>query len=231
MSSLLNNAVKQSKILTEKLNDFRAAPEDVPNGVVGEVSTAITNFQRAIENYSTAANNEIIPEKKQQAQARVLAFREELMMARDEVRALKSKREESLSTQTRNELFRRPVHQREDTPSVSENPFSNPQDNPLNGQGINRAAGLSREQDVLGRASSQLDDFIASGRLALSDISEQNEILRRTGQSMRKVANTLGVSNETIRKIQRRAREDKFIFYGGVICVFGAFYLILRYFR
>lgn len=232
MSSLLNNAIRQSKILADSLEEFRAAPEDAPNRVVGQVSTAITSFQRAIESYSTAANNEIVPEKKQQAQTRVLAFREELLSARDEVRSLKSKREEAISNKTRNELFRRPLHQQQhDSGSITENPFGNRQPQLQQDPGLSRAAGLAKESDVLSRASQQIDDLIASGRVAFSDLSEQNELLRKTGQSMRKVANTLGVSNETIRKIQRRAREDKFIFYGGVIGVFGAFYFIYRFFR
>ncbi|GMM49387.1 Bos1 protein [Starmerella bacillaris] len=230
MSSLLNNAVKQSNIVQSALNEFKAAPEDAPAQVIGQATTAIASFQRAIDSYATAANNEIIPEKKQQAQTRVLAFREELVAARDEMRALKSRREEILATQTRNELFRRPVHQNQnsDNSSISENPF---EQSIQRDKGIDRAAGLARENDVLGRASQQLDDFIASGRLALSDLTEQNDTLRRTGRSMRKVANGLGISNETIRRIQRRAREDKFIFYGGVITVFGSFYLIYRYLK
>lgn len=226
MSSLYNNAVKQSKILHDFLQELRTSPEDAPSRLVGQVSTAITSFQRAIDSYSAAANNEIVPEKKQQAQDRILAFREELVKSRDELRALKSRREESIAAQQRNELFHRPQHQA-DTGNLSENPFAS---GPPTG-GIDRGAGMAKEGDVIQRAGQQLDEFIEMGRHALSDLGEQNELLRKTGKSMRKVANTLGISNETIRKVERRAKEDKLFFYGGALTMLVTFYFIVRFLR
>lgn len=225
MSSLYNNAVKQSKILHDFLAELRTSPEDAPSRLTGQVSTAITSFQRAIDSYSAAANNEIVPEKKQQAQDRILTFREELVKARDELRSLKARREESIAAQQRNQLFHRPQHQ-SDAYAQSENPFA-----AAPAQGIDRGAGMAREGDVIQRAGQQLDEFIEMSRNALSDLGEQNELLRKTGQSMRKVANTLGISNETIRKVERRAKEDKLVFYGGAITMLVAFYFIVKLLR
>ncbi|OAQ97703.1 hypothetical protein LLEC1_03190 [Akanthomyces lecanii] len=45
------------------------------------------------------------------------------------------------------------------------------------------------------------------------------------------VANTLGISGETIRMVERRAREDKWIFAAGVLVFFGFCWLVMRYLR
>lgn len=221
MSSLFNNAVKQQSIVVSQLEQLRAAPEDAPNVAFGRVSSSLTAFQRAIDAYASAANNELVVDKKQQAQDRVLKFREEMVKFREELRSLKSKKEDLVMQQSRNELFHRGGEAQ-----AGENPFAQQSQ-----QSIRRDEGLSRESDVLGRASSQLDEFIEQGRLALGDLAEQNEMLKKTGAGMRKVANTLGISNETIRKIQRRARGDKYIFYGGCLFTFICFILIIRWLR
>jgi Golgi SNAP receptor complex protein 2 len=45
------------------------------------------------------------------------------------------------------------------------------------------------------------------------------------------VGTTMGISGDTIRMVERRAKEDKWIFWGGVLvfCVFV--YFVLRWFR
>jgi hypothetical protein len=45
------------------------------------------------------------------------------------------------------------------------------------------------------------------------------------------VANTLGVSGDTIRMVERRARQDKWIFWAGVVVFFGFCWLVLHYLR
>lgn len=226
MSALYNNAVKQSNILKKHLAELRAAPEDAPSRVVGQVSSSITAFQRAIDSYSSAADNEIVADKKQLAQERVAKFREELVKSRDELRALKTQREDSINAQSRNELFRRNI---DSSPGISENPFAN--GGTAQDGGMVRASGMVREGDVLAKATQSIDEFIEMGRHALSDMGEQNEMLRKTGKSLKKVANTLGISNETIRKVQKRAKEDKLIFYGGACLMLVCFYFIIRWLR
>lgn len=45
------------------------------------------------------------------------------------------------------------------------------------------------------------------------------------------VANTLGISGDTIRMIERRAREDKWIFWAGVIVFVLFCWLCIHLFR
>jgi Golgi SNAP receptor complex protein 2 len=95
---------------------------------------------------------------------------------------------------------------------------------------MSRAEGLERESNVLGRAGQQLDEFIAGAQSVLQDLGEQREFLRSTQRALYSVGNTLGLSNETIRMVERRALQDKWIFYAGVIVMFVSFYYILKWF-
>ncbi len=88
-----------------------------------------------------------------------------------------------------------------------------------------------RESDFLARTGVQLDEFIERGRLALGDLSEQNDILKRSGVKVMGVLSTLGISRDTIRLVQRRSSEDKLIFWALVITMFVSFYFIYKWFH
>lgn len=222
MASLFNAAVKQSQLVKRDLETFSAAPEDAPANLPGQLSARLTSFGRAIDTYATSAQNELVPEKKTQALERVANFREELASAREELKVLRARREESVLSQNRQELFaRRPAHQEA---TASENPYA--------AQGsVSRSEGLAHEGDVLSKASQHLDEFIEAGRAALGDVTDQNAMIRKTQHSMMKVASTLGISREAVRKVERRAKEDKGIFYGGITVMLILFWLIVRWFK
>jgi len=65
----------------------------------------------------------------------------------------------------------------------------------------------------------------------LGDLGQQREMLKNTQRKLYSVGNTLGISGDTIRMVERRAKQDKWIFWGGVIVFFGFCYLVLRYLR
>jgi len=56
-------------------------------------------------------------------------------------------------------------------------------------------------------------------------------MLKGTQRRLYSVANTLGVSGDTIRMVERRAKQDKWIFWAGVVVFFGFCWLVLRYLR
>jgi len=56
-------------------------------------------------------------------------------------------------------------------------------------------------------------------------------MLKNTQRRLYNVGNTLGISGDTIRMVERRAKQDKWIFWGGVITFFVFCYLVLRWFR
>ena len=88
-----------------------------------------------------------------------------------------------------------------------------------------------REQTFMSSTNATLDEYLERGRAVLGDLGQQKEMLKGTQRRLYSVANTLGISGDTIRMVERRSKQDKWIFWGGVVvfCVFC--YLVLRWFR
>lgn len=79
--------------------------------------------------------------------------------------------------------------------------------------------------------NTQLDEFLDRGRAVLGDLGQQREMLKGTQRKLYSVANTLGISGDTIRMVERRAKQDKWIFWAGVIIFFLFCYLVIRWLR
>jgi len=88
-----------------------------------------------------------------------------------------------------------------------------------------------REQNFFGTANAQIDEFLDRGRAVLGDLGQQREILKGTQKKLYSVANTLGVSGDTIRMVERRARQDKWIFWAGAIVFFVFCALVIWYLK
>ncbi|KAJ5094970.1 hypothetical protein N7532_007261 [Penicillium argentinense] len=144
------------------------------------------------------------------------------------------------SVSNRSELFgRRPHHA-----ATPENPYAQPsQSHSTSSYGSsglsfgagpgdhNREAHALREQSFFASTHTQLDEFLDRGRAVLTDLGEQREILKGTQRRLYSVANTLGVSGDTIRMVERRAKQDKWIFWGGVVVFFLFCWLVLHFLR
>lgn len=76
-----------------------------------------------------------------------------------------------------------------------------------------------------------LDEYLERGRAVLGDLGEQREILKGTQKRLYNVANTLGISGDTIRMVERRAKQDKWIFWAGAIIFFTFCWLVIHYLR
>jgi Golgi SNAP receptor complex protein 2 len=177
----------------------------------------------------------LIPAKKEKAEARVKSFRKELSESRSHFEALKGERQEAAHTVARSELLGRRGH----SSATPENPYANvaARANPFapSGGGGNVALAVEdhafRERDFFSRTDIQLDEYLDRGRVVLADLAEQRGMLKNTQKRLYSVANTLGISGDTIRMIERRAKQDKWFFYGGVVIFFGFCYLVLRWLR
>lgn len=88
-----------------------------------------------------------------------------------------------------------------------------------------------REQSFFSSANSTLDEYISRGQAVLGDLGDQREILKNTQRKLYNIGTTLGISGDTIRMVERRAKQDKWIFWGGVVVFIGFVYLVLRYLR
>lgn len=76
-----------------------------------------------------------------------------------------------------------------------------------------------------------MDRILEMGQQAFEDIVEQNEILRKVQTKFEESLITLGVSQGTIRSVERRAKQDKWLFWFCVVVMLVVFYYIVKLFR
>lgn len=225
MNAIHNHLVKQNASLKKDLSEFSSSPATAPMSLQGQISATMTSFSRTLDDYADIIHKEHNKEKKEKAEARLTRFKEELADARSEFKNLRSAREEQSLEENKSALF-------------GDNPYGESRNRNLNRDApiqptytdLSRGDGLQREQSSLNQVGSQLDSFIEQGMAALGDLQEQSDILRSTGKKIGSVAETLGLSRETIKMVEKRAREDKRFFYGGIIFMLVCFYYILKWF-
>lgn len=98
------------------------------------------------------------------------------------------------------------------------------------GDGLRETHAL-REQAFFQNTHNALDEYLARGQAVLGDLGQQRDMLKNTQRRLYSVGNTLGISGDTIRMIDRRARQDKWIFGAGVVVFFLFCWLVLHYLR
>lgn len=94
-----------------------------------------------------------------------------------------------------------------------------------------RADHALREQSFFAASNATLDEYLERGRAVLGDLGDQREVLKNTQRKLYSVGTTLGISGDTIRMVERRAKQDKWIFGGGVLVFVGFVYVVLRFLR
>ncbi|KAI8626547.1 V-snare-domain-containing protein [Xylariaceae sp. FL1651] len=244
-----NSALKQSTSIKRDLANISASPDGTPTpAALGSLSASLTAFSRTLDEYSALAKQELNPAKQEKAHERLRNFRTELTEFRAQLDGLKAQREDAAHAQNRSELLgRRPF-----TTSTPENPYANattssPTTVPTNRYGSGGVVGAGqmsmgsgdytrethamREQDFFSSTNIALDEYIARGQAVLGDLGAQRDMLKNTQRRLYSVANTLGISGDTIRMIERRARQDKWIFWAGVIIFFAFCWLVLHFLR
>lgn len=243
MNALFNSALRQSTSIRKDLDAFAATPTPSP-ALTGQISASLTSFSRTIDDYSKLAKQEPVAVKQEKAFERLKQFRGELSEYREQFQRLRSLNEDVQITANRTELLgRRPHHA-----STPENPYSNPpatapyRPNQSSAsyaatslgaapEDYSRESHAFREQSFLTQTGAQLDEFLDRGRAVLGDLGQQREMLKGTQRRLYSVANTLGVSGDTIRMVERRAKQDKWIFWAGVVIFFAFCWLVLHYLR
>ncbi|KAL9124564.1 MAG: hypothetical protein Q9217_006112 [Psora testacea] len=242
LNSLFNSALKQSSSVRRDLDAFSESPQTSPPALQGQISASLTSLARTIDDYAEMAGKELVPAKQEKAYERIKNFRGELADYRQSLDHLKKKREEAQSAQNRTELFgRRPHHA-----ATPENPYAQSQlaqhsaFAPLKSQPLSLGASPQdytreqhafREQNFMSSTNAALDEYLERGRAVLGDLGQQREMLKGTQKKLYSVANTLGISGDTIRMVERRAKQDKWIFWAGVVIFFGFCWLVIHYLR
>ncbi|KAK4955678.1 Protein transport protein bos1 [Elasticomyces elasticus] len=88
-----------------------------------------------------------------------------------------------------------------------------------------------KENSFFSSANTTLDEYLERGRAVLGDLGDQREVLKGTQRKLYSVGTTLGISGDTMRMVERRAKQDKWIFWGGVVMFIVFVYFVLRYLR
>ncbi|KAK4180623.1 putative v-SNARE protein Bos1 [Triangularia setosa] len=255
MNTTFNSALKQSTSLRKDLASLSSPDADLTPAALGSTSASLTALTRTIDEYNTLAKQELNKAKQEKAFERIKDFKQEISSYRAELERLKKEREERVYANNRGELLgRRPF-----AAQTPENPYasaavsgvqttssgygharthSTVESGGGGGGGLGLGSGDAtreshalREQVFFQQTNSALDDYIARGQAVLGDLGQQREILKNTQRRLYSVGNTLGISGDTIRMIERRARQDKWIFWGGVVVFFLFCWLVLHYLR
>lgn len=217
MNALYNHGVRQSQVLMRDLAQFELNLSTSPMSVQGSIATLLAAFRKTIKEYGDLVQDD---EKHTQ---RLEKFRQSAADFQAKFDTLRQQRANLVHAESRLELLgRRHVGDH----SLAANP-----DNPYDPNTLLYLEGLYKEKQSLGRGSQQLDMILEMGQSALDDLVDQNETLRRLGATFERSLMTLGVSQGTIRQVERRARQDKWLFWAALVVFFLLCYLILRYFH
>lgn len=237
MNSLYNHGVKQTQLITKDLTSFEKNISTSPLSLQGSISTSLGAFKKTIKEYNDIIKQNLKDQNITKHETRLEKFQQDYNDFSRKFDELKLQRESSLQEANRQELLgRRHIHQ------TSENPYDQTgatgpashdyqQQQQQQPSDISYQEGLYNERNSLQRGTQQLDHILEMGQHAFADIVEQNEILQKLGSKFEEGLITLGVSQGTIRTIERRAKQDKWLFWGGVIIMIVSFWYILKFFR
>ncbi|OAL06977.1 v-SNARE protein-like protein Bos1 [Phaeosphaeriaceae sp. SRC1lsM3a] len=252
MNASFNAALRQSTSIRKELDQFADSAAPSPH-LQAQLNASLTTFARSIDDYGKLAKQEPVQTKQEKAFERLKNFRAELEEYRTSFKRIKSANEEVQTTEARTELLgRRPHHA-----ATPENPYAQPNvaaaaaaHSPFapaqpydpaapyrpnaysagaQGGEYDREGRVLRENAFFKHTSEQLDEFLDRGRAVLGDLGDQREMLKGTQRRLYSAANTLGISGDTIRMVERRAKQDKWIFWTGVVVFFAFCWLVIHY--
>ncbi|KAF2861572.1 hypothetical protein K470DRAFT_214542 [Piedraia hortae CBS 480.64] len=239
---LYNTALRQSKSLRNDLSALSTNPSpDI--ALQGQVASSLTAFSRTLDEYQKSIDIELVPSKVEKSRSRIAQFKEDLASFRTQFAAAKAEREQQQLENNRSALFaessRRRVgeHATDGGASLAENPYSDAAVRERVYGAAGRSAMItqqelaSREQSFFSNTNRALDEYLERGRAVLGDLSDQKGVLKGTQRKLYSVGTTLGISGDTIRMVERRARSDKWIFWGCVVIFVVFVYLVLRYLK
>ncbi|ODV89631.1 hypothetical protein CANCADRAFT_27907 [Tortispora caseinolytica NRRL Y-17796] len=224
MNSAFNHALRLSNTLKADLDKFAESPSTANLAIQGQISASLATFTRTIDEYNTFVSRETDTQKKAKASERVAQFRTELKEFTSKYQDLRQQRARELASGSGT------ASSRTDLLQQSENPFANT-DTYIDPRWASRQTGTLNEHDALAGINNALDSFLETGAKVLGDLNEQSTFLRGTQARLLQAAGTLGLSGDVINRVRRRAKQDKFIFYGGAFTLLVLFVLIIKWLR
>ncbi|KAJ3347030.1 protein transport protein bos1 [Entophlyctis luteolus] len=254
MSSTLifNNASRAITQTQADLDRFAAHLDSqaaaAPFPLAGQLHSNLELLRQASKDLSDIAKREITTVKREKALTRsnsvhadylrLKSLHDDLRRRSQESVAAERERSELMGTLARDasssgnssgggitQFGRRHAYGRHDTPDGS-----------AGGQNLNDTStilmmdGLLRENEVLTATDGRLDEFIQMGRGALSELYEQRQILKATQKRMYSIATSLGLSASVIKYIEKRANQDRWVLFGGMLVTLLLMWAIAHFF-
>lgn len=223
MNSLFNHGIKQTQMISKDLLSFEKNVSTSPLSLQGSITTSLTAFKKTIKEYNDLVQQNIKDEANAKHETRLAKFSQDLHDFHQKFDSLKQQRESLLQEADKQELMGRRTHT-----TASDNPFEQEQ---IQAPLVSYQEGLYNEKMSLDRGSQQLDYILEMGQQAFDDIVTQNETLRKLQSKFEEGLITLGVSQGTIRSVEKRAKKDKWLFWGGLVVMMVAFWYIVKWFR
>lgn len=75
-----------------------------------------------------------------------------------------------------------------------------------------------------------VDDMLMTGNSALDNLRSQRDKLKGAHRQILDIGNTLGLSNHTMRIIEKRISEDKYVLYVGMAVTLLIIFIFIYYF-
>ncbi|CEP64964.1 Bos1p LALA0_S15e01354g [Lachancea lanzarotensis] len=239
MNALFNHATKQKNLLQRDLAKFEQDLTVAPISLQGSITATLVSFEKTIQQYQEHLSRFHTTNSGEDETSK-LKYETRLQNLRNEHDTAK-KRFQDLKKQC-NE-----INSRERLLKSSSNPFdedftvnkrNTATSNALNNTSNTTASsslplyqGLQKEQSVFERGNAHLDYILEMGQQSLDDIIDQNAVLQKMEEQMTKSMRTLGMSNDTIAKINKRVFKDKFIFWIGFFLMLSGFYFVIKLLR
>ena len=90
---------------------------------------------------------------------------------------------------------------------------------------------MAKESRNLNEAGAQLDALHEHATASLSALMQQRSSLKGVQRKVLDMAQTVGLSNNVLRMIERRQFWDKVILYGGMLTTLALIWFVFRYMR
>lgn len=224
-STVGNQCVRQIATIRKDILTLSTSTSTQSTPLKGQISHSLSTLSRLLEDFENLLKSEINPQKRDRGLERLAELRKEYGTIKVEYEAVNRRREGEEIRDTRGELLGRRTGAQKIN-ATPENPYSG---SPVPTR-MSREQGNIHESDKLGQVGASIDGFIEVGLVSLADLRDQSSTLKSSQRKLRDVANSMGLSRDTIRFIERRTSGDKVVFYGGCVVTLVLFFLILRYF-
>ncbi|KAL6942325.1 hypothetical protein ACO0QE_003496 [Hanseniaspora vineae] len=258
MNALYSHATKQKHLLTKDLSKFEENIISAPISLQGSITTTLLSLEKTIVKYKQQLENfkqtSNVGGQDEEEAAELLKYETRLNILESEYANFKDQftllKERYQEEQTK--LLQTPnsgINGMQGKSSSSTNPFTDTSNATMtnrraqghlkdfgDGSGtgqlnVDYQDSLRNEESILAKGNQKLDYILEMGQQSLDDIMEQNQVLEKMQKTMTKSLSTLGVSNETIEKINKRVFKDKLVFYIALALFFVGVYLVLKFLR